>query len=75
MLLASVPVTDPVEQKKRKKIRQQMPVAELPGPNSIPVGCPFSTRCPEVMEQCHGSKPELTEVQGGGRVSCHLYSR
>ena len=74
MLLASVPVTDPVEQKKRKKIRQQMPVAELPGPNSIPIGCPFSTRCPDVMKKCHANKPVAVEVPGGGQVSCHLYN-
>ncbi len=74
MLLASVPLTDPEEQKKRKKIRQQMPVAELPGPNSIPPGCPFATRCPEVMPQCRDTRPRTTAVPGGGTVSCHLYN-
>jgi oligopeptide/dipeptide ABC transporter ATP-binding protein len=73
MLLASIPLTNPVEQKKRKKIRQQMPVAELPGPNSIPPGCPFATRCPEAMDNCHDERPEATAAPGGGTVFCHLY--
>jgi len=74
MLLAAAPVTDPVEQKKRKAIRQAMPAVELPDPTSIPTGCPFSTRCPDVMEHCHTVKPEPSEVPGGGLVRCHLYN-
>lgn len=74
MLLAAVPVTDPIEQKKRKKIRQGIPVVELPDPSSIPKGCPFSTRCPDVMEHCHTVKPVSIEVPGGGLVRCHLYN-
>ena len=74
MLLAAVPVTDPIEQKRRKEIRQGIPVVELPDPSSIPKGCPFSTRCPDVMEQCHAVKPVSSEVPGGGLVRCHLYN-
>jgi peptide/nickel transport system ATP-binding protein len=74
MLLAAVPVTDPVEQKKRKALRQGIPVVELPGPNSIPEGCPFSTRCPDVIDECYSVRPEPREVPGGGLVSCHLYN-
>lgn len=73
MLLAAVPVTDPVEQKKRKAIRQAIPAVELPGPTSIPTGCPFSTRCPDVMEHCHTVKPDPVKVAGGGLVACHLF--
>jgi peptide/nickel transport system ATP-binding protein len=74
MLLASIPVTDPIEQKKRKAIRRTLPAVELPGPNNIPTGCPFSTRCAEALEQCKTVKPKPVEVEGGGLVSCHLYS-
>jgi oligopeptide/dipeptide ABC transporter ATP-binding protein len=75
MLLASVPLTDPVEQKVRKKIRRELPVAELPSPTQIPPGCPFATRCTEAMSHCHDVKPESVSLPGGGEVACHLYSK
>ena len=74
MLLAAAPVTDPVEQKRRKVIRQSLPIMESPAPTDIPVGCPFSTRCPDVMDKCHTTSPTVSEVAGGGHVACHLYN-
>ena len=73
MLLAAVPVTDPVEQKRRKILRQAIPVVELPGPTQTSAGCPFSNRCPVVMARCHTVKPKDSAAPGGGKVSCHLY--
>jgi peptide/nickel transport system ATP-binding protein/oligopeptide transport system ATP-binding protein len=72
MLLDAVPVTDPIEQKKRKAIRQSAPVLEIPSPTNMPGGCPFSTRCPQVMDVCRSANPESTPAPGGGMVACHL---
>lgn len=35
-------------------------------------GCPFASRCPEVLEICRSSDPSPREVDGR-RVRCHLY--
>jgi peptide/nickel transport system ATP-binding protein len=72
MLLAAVPVTDPIEQKKRKAIRQLLPVSELPSPANPPAGCPFNTRCPRVVARCRSEIPKLQDVATGGMVACHL---
>jgi len=74
MLLDAVPVTDPIEQKQRKAIRQKSAVGEIPGPTNIPSGCPFNTRCPKVMAVCKSRRPKRVPAPGGGTVSCHLHS-
>ena len=38
-----------------------------------PVGCPFSPRCPHVMERCQTVDPPFREVRPGRWVACHLY--
>lgn len=72
MLLDAVPVTDPVEQKKRKEARQLTTVGEIPSPTNMPGGCPFSTRCPHVMDICRSENPSQSAAPGGGMVACHL---
>lgn len=45
---------------------------ELPSPMNPPVGCPFQSRCPHVMNVCREKRPRLTEIDG--RLSaCHLH--
>lgn len=44
---------------------------ELPSPLNIPAGCPFSTRCPYVQQDCLELRPELRELAPGHFVSCH----
>lgn len=73
MLVDAVPVTDPVIQKRRKAARQLIPAVELPGPLDVPAGCPFHTRCPEVMDHCRDVLPEPVTLAGSVTVACHLY--
>ncbi len=74
MLLDAAPITDPIEQKQRKAVREKTLAGEIPGPTSIPTGCPFHTRCPKVMDVCKSRRPKRVPVPGGGTVSCHLHS-
>jgi oligopeptide/dipeptide ABC transporter ATP-binding protein len=46
---------------------------ELPSPMRVPAGCPFHTRCPDVMERCRSVVPHLRVDATGHRVVCHLY--
>jgi peptide/nickel transport system ATP-binding protein/oligopeptide transport system ATP-binding protein len=71
-LLSAVPVPDP--QRKRKQI--VLP-GDVPSPSNPPAGCPFHTRCPEVMPQCKNIRPKTVGVGGEDsthRTACHLYA-
>ncbi len=46
---------------------------EVPSPINLPSGCPFHTRCSEVMPICHEKRPELLWVSDDRMVACHLY--
>lgn len=67
-LLAAVPIPDPLV--KREKFILQ---GDVPSPSNPPKGCPFSTRCPKVMDICKEEKPVLKEVEKS-LVACHLYN-
>jgi peptide/nickel transport system ATP-binding protein len=45
----------------------------VPNPADYSPGCRFSTRCSHVMPNCHKVEPELTEINPGHFVACHLY--
>jgi oligopeptide/dipeptide ABC transporter ATP-binding protein len=51
---------------------ESMPVlqGEIPSPIHPPPGCPFATRCPEVVDACNASVPLLHEVAPGQAVAC-----
>ena len=68
-LLSSIPLPDPFEERKRKKI-----ILEGDIPNSInpPDGCVFSTRCPNYLPECSLSEPSLTSKNDEHSVACHL---
>src|SRR5690606_512653 len=53
-LLASTPSTEP--ERKRQRI---VLTGELPSPLDPPKGCPFSTRCPYVTDECRADRPTL----------------
>ena len=39
-----------------------------------PPGCPFHPRCPQVMDRCSDSVPELDVVAAERRAACHLHA-
>ena len=45
-----------------------------PDLKSLPTGCPFSPRCPNVMDLCRQSTPPLSPIEDGRRlVACWLH--
>ena len=69
LLLQSVPVPDPKDKSKRKKL---ILPGEIPSPLNPPSGCPFHTRCPYVKDICKEKEPEYVEVEKGHLVKCHF---
>ncbi len=69
LLLQSVPIPDPKDKKKRKKL---ILPGEIPSPLNPPSGCPFHTRCPYAKEICKEKEPEYVEVERGHLVKCHF---
>ena len=47
--------------------------SEAPSPLDLPKGCPFQGRCEQCMDICKKEKPQMTEVEPGHQVVCHLY--
>ncbi len=69
-LLASIPVPDSEEMRKRTFVLK----GEIPSPLNPPSGCRFHTRCPYAQNNCRDQQPALEDVGQGHLVSCH-YSR
>ncbi len=67
-LLAAVPVPDPA----RRQCQRFVLSGDLPSPLSPPSGCPFHTRCPQVMPRCRNIPPALLEDAPGHWSACHL---
>ena len=75
MLIASIPVPDPIAQADRRALRQTFDNdAEPPSPADLPPGCPFENRCPVAMDICRTQMPEPTNARHGGYVRCHLHT-
>lgn len=75
MLVASIPVPDPVAQAARRELRRTFNNdAEPPSPANLPPGCPFENRCPVAMDICAEVMPEPTPAHHGGQVRCHLHT-
>ena len=68
-LLSAVPTVD---KKRREKARRILIPGDPPDPLSRPVGCRFANRCPLAEEQCLQKEPDLSELQPGQKVACHL---
>ena len=70
-LMSANPVPDPTVRTKRVIL-----VGDVPSPLNPPPGCPFHTRCPQVMDHCKTVEPPLVRI-GQGKdehtVWCHLY--
>jgi len=66
-LISSVPIIKPGIKKKRILLQGEIPSAINP-----PIGCKFSTRCPEVMDICISKQPNYNKINDDHFVSCHL---
>lgn len=67
-LLSAVPVADPEFVQERIILS-----GDVPSPANPPKGCPFHTRCSEVMEVCKTVVPEFRAVAQDHYTACHLY--
>jgi len=45
----------------------------VPDIHNLPIGCKFTTRCPERFEPCPGIEPPLIEAAPDHWVRCHLH--
>jgi len=66
-LLSATPVADPTRTSKRIVLK-----GELPSPIDPPTGCPFNPRCPDVIDKCRQTRPELKIGKRGVAIACHL---
>ena len=71
---SSNPEPDPASERTRESTAIK---GEIPSPVNVPPGCRFANRCPEVMDICRETTPELIPVVDAGQpdrlVACHLY--
>jgi oligopeptide transport system ATP-binding protein len=44
---------------------------EPPDMSRLPKGCPFSPRCSQVQDRCHGTRPALVGFNNDRRRACH----
>ncbi len=70
-LISMIPVPDPFQARKKKKILLQ---GEPPNPINPPPGCRFHPRCPMARDKCRREEPPLIEYSKGHFVACWLYS-
>lgn len=67
-LMSSIPIPDPREEKKKKRIPLE---GEIPSPINPKPGCRFAARCGYAADVCKESTPELLEVVREHFVACH----
>ena len=66
-LLSAAPIPDPTVK------RQRIPlIGDPPSPLNPPTGCAFHTRCPQAVDNCRQTRPELRNVRGDTVVACDL---
>jgi oligopeptide transport system ATP-binding protein len=69
-LISAVPIPDPFVEEDRERI---ILTGDVPSPSNPPKGCNFSPRCPNSLDQCFETEPELIELSPGHWVACHLF--
>ena len=75
-LISSVPVPDPVRERRRRRI---LVSGDVPSPVNPPSGCRFRTRCPKFAEElsdaerrrCVDDPPALVYRAGVHPSACH----
>ena len=67
-LISAIPIADAKQRRQRTLL-----TGDLPSPLSTVPGCPFHTRCPNVMDICKKQTPQNYENEPGHFVACHLY--
>jgi oligopeptide transport system ATP-binding protein len=68
-LLSATPSIDPLSRRQRIIL-----TGRVPDPANPPLGCSFNPRCSKVMDICHQTAPQLTDLGDGHLVSCYLYN-
>ena len=68
-LVAAVPVPEP------RRRRSGVPITgSVPSAIDLPPGCPFHTRCPQVMDMCKTQAPPAFPVGDGHTANCWLHA-
>lgn len=67
-LLSAVPIPDPSIKKERILLE-----GDIPSTVNLPAGCPFQTRCANVIQKCINEKPLMINAGNGHFAACHLY--
>lgn len=68
-LLSAIPIPDPENAEKNKRIPLE---GDVPSPLNPPSGCKFRTRCRFADKRCGEECPKLKDMGGGHFVACHL---
>jgi len=66
-LVSAVPLPDPINERKRKRILLS---GDPPSSLNPPSGCSFHPRCPHAIDACKGDRPELRSVNGLSQAAC-----
>ncbi|MBB3975244.1 peptide/nickel transport system ATP-binding protein [Rhizobium azooxidifex] len=64
-LMSAIPSPDPTARTKRQILK-----GDIPSPANPPSGCVFRTRCPNALDACAATVPELREVAPGHFKAC-----
>ena len=68
-LLSAVPVPNPKQSRKSRRIRLEGEVAD---PANLPSGCHFHPRCRHARDLCRTERPALRQVAPGHVAACHF---